>query len=100
MLLPYSITVGICSKEQNTIIAGDFPFSFGSFINNLLQKWKYSAMLKFSSVLKNVFPAFLLSPFLLFPPIYHSGLLPYAFFPMLYGISAITNCAFGILYLL
>jgi hypothetical protein len=28
------------------------------------------------------------------------GLLPYALFPRLYGISAITNCAFGMLYLL
>lgn len=78
------------------IIAGAFPFSFGSLINNLLQKCMYSAMLKFKSVLKNCFPAFLLSPFLLSPSMYHFGLDAYALLPRLYGISAITSCALGI----
>ena len=32
-----------------------------------------SAILKFLSVSKNAFPAFLLSPFVLSPPTYHSG---------------------------
>ena len=46
------------------------------------------------SVLKKLDPAFLLSPFLLSPSTYHSGLLANALFPKLYGISAITSCAF------
>lgn len=45
-------------------------------------------------VRKNAFFANLLSPFALSPPLYHIGFDPYASSPMLYGMSAITSCAF------
>ena len=54
----------------------------------------YSTILKLKSLLKNPLLAFLLSPLFLSPPLYHDGLLAYAFLPKLYGISAITSCAF------
>jgi hypothetical protein len=69
-------------KLQNTIMHGasdDLPrplLFFGSGFNKRLQKWKYSAMLKLKSELNAAFPASLLSPFLLSPPLYHIGFEP------------------------
>ena len=61
--LAASISVGICSNEQKTIIHGAsellplFPAFFGSFLSILLQKWKYSYRLKLKSELNAAFPA-------------------------------------------
>ena len=81
--LASSINSNCGQKAQIQSYKGGFPVSLGSLISIFEQKCKNSGILKSLSVSKNSELANSLSPFLLSPSTYHSGLERYAFFPML-----------------